>query len=212
MRPYRNPYAEQNMNYSYPWIRGAEQGMWLPGMDEDREEKRDMEYWKQLYPAQTRRVQREVEHQCDLLEYDGSVMYDEYPDRIALARICEAVYQALMQENTGNAMAQYPAGMPENRSNSGNALTGNMPVDMGNGEGIPDDEMMEDESPLSDDGIMSEEESEEAYDFRSPSGLEMMQMDRRDRSIQDLIEVLLYNEIHRRRRRRRRHRSWYFGS
>ncbi len=78
--------------------------MWEPEREEDPEEMRDREYWMQMYPGQTRRIQREVEHQCDLMDYEGSVMYDEYPDRIALARICEAVYQGLMQtsENEEN--------------------------------------------------------------------------------------------------------------
>jgi len=184
-------YPHPFQGYSYPWLRSAEQGMWTPGMDEDGQEQRDLEYWQQLYPAQTRQVQREVERQVDLADYDGSVIYDEYPDRIAMARLCEAVYRALMQTDAQNEMRGYPLGMPSDSS----------------------------EYPVPD--IMPEEESEEAYDFGS-DGIEAMQ--RRDgnngrgdwksfgdRGLPSLIEVLLYNEIHRRRRRRRGRRSWYFG-
>ena len=68
------------------------------------------------------------------------------------------------------------------------------------------------ESEEQDDGaIAPEEESEEAFDFRTAHGVEMMQIGRDRRLVQDLIEVLLYNEIYHRRCRRRQNRSWYFG-
>ena len=247
----RNRYEYQRNSYpyntySYPWLSSAEQGVWMPGMgSDDREERKDLEYWKQLYPAQTRRIQREVERQCDMLDYDGSIIYDEYPDRIALAQICEAIYQALMQEDAQNAMREYPAGMPGqdlNRLGDGiwrrgrnggkdiperitvpENMAGDMDTDMtedmaedlsgdpDTGAEMEEDGMMSDDGSYSSDYIAPEEETDEAYDFRSDSGVEMMQVCGGGRCMQDLIEVLLYNEIHRRRCRRRRGRSWYFG-
>lgn len=176
-------------------------------MEEDREEQRDLEYWMQLYPAQTRRIQREVEHQCDLLDYDGSVIYDDYPDRIALSRICEAVYQALMQQEASDAMRQYPMGMPDRMPNRTlDRMSDRMPDDMS----ADTMSFSEEETDMDSSGQIApqEEPSEPAYDFRS-GGIGMMQAD--GRNLQDLIEILLFNEIHRRRRRRRRRHSWYFG-
>ncbi len=88
-------------------------GLWMPDSVWDREEKRDLEYWEQLYPAETRRLQREVTRQCDRLDYSGSFIYDEYPDRIALARLCEAVYEAYREAEEKNRMGEYPMGIPQ---------------------------------------------------------------------------------------------------
>lgn len=177
--------------YSYPWLSSASREVWTPGGGRDREEKKDLEYWKQLYPAKVRRVQREVEHQCDLLDYSGSMIYDEYPDRMALSRICEAVYQALVQEEARGVLGKDPSGMPA-PAGSGSQEDGDMVEELGTDE----------------DFIMPEEEDDTA----APSlSMEAMQYQGDDRSLQDMIEVLLYNEIYRRRCCRRRGRSWYFG-
>ena len=57
------------------------------------EQERFPEERKYLYPAEVGKIQREVEEACDRMEYDGSLMYDEYPDKVqveAMARkICE---------------------------------------------------------------------------------------------------------------------------
>ena len=39
---------------------------------------------KSYYPETARRIQEKVEEECDLLDYEGSRMYDEYPDRYML--------------------------------------------------------------------------------------------------------------------------------
>lgn len=188
--------------------------MWMPEMDDDREERRDLEYWMQLYPAQTRQIQREVERQCDMLDYNGSVIYDEFPDRVALARICEAIYQALMQGEmmqgtmpgsmtggmSGNMPGRMPGNMPERMSSD---MTGDM--------SDQDDDTMDIDTMDTASDIAPEEESDGAYDYWNGGGMESYQVRGRDRSVQDLIEVLLFNEIHRRRRRRRNRRSWYMG-
>jgi len=51
------------------------------------------QYWKSLYPEKIKKIQQEIEHTCDELDYAGSFIYDEYPDKINLNRtgrqICE---------------------------------------------------------------------------------------------------------------------------
>ena len=49
-----------------------------------------------------RRLQPYVEECCDRLEYEGSMMYDEYPDRLSLLRKSQEVWeQAQKRENIG---------------------------------------------------------------------------------------------------------------
>ena len=166
--------------------------MWEPELEDDPTEARDMEYWQQLYPEQTRRVQREVSHQCDLLDYEGSVMYDEYPDRIALARICESIYNTLMQ----NGIISEPP-RPDQEFINGNQRD------------------MEDASYMDDDKYSSNSSDRpmDGQNYDPIGSVDMMQyrqtIRRPSRSLQNLIEVLLYQEMHHRWRRRRRNRRWW---
>ncbi|NLY48776.1 MAG: hypothetical protein GX059_07120 [Clostridiales bacterium] len=52
-----------------------------------------MNYFTRLYPNTARRILNEVNDECDKLEYDGSVMFDEYPDRVTLDRIVDRIYE-----------------------------------------------------------------------------------------------------------------------
>ncbi|MFR8328759.1 hypothetical protein [Clostridium sp.] len=47
----------------------------------------DFAYFKSLYPAACKQMQLCVEAVCDELEYEGSPIYDEYPDRIFLEKL-----------------------------------------------------------------------------------------------------------------------------
>ena len=44
---------------------------------EEMEYERDMERMKQMYPDKAKKVQRYVEDECDKMEYEGSMMFDE---------------------------------------------------------------------------------------------------------------------------------------
>lgn len=59
------------------------------------EYQKDMERMKELYPSEVRRVQELVEEECDKMEYEGSLMFDEYPDRLMLRRICSRICDKL---------------------------------------------------------------------------------------------------------------------
>ena len=57
------------------------------------------------YPEAADRIREKVEKECRLLDYEGSRLYDEYPDRFMLYHICSLV----KDEMTKDASAQ---GMP----------------------------------------------------------------------------------------------------
>jgi hypothetical protein len=52
--------------------------------DDGRREERDIEYMKSLYPDMAKRLLPYVEEECDRMEYQNSMMYDEYPDKLQL--------------------------------------------------------------------------------------------------------------------------------
>ena len=53
------------------------QNMYLTEMEYER----DMERMKELYPKEVDELQKMIERRCDEMEYEGSRMYDENPDR-----------------------------------------------------------------------------------------------------------------------------------
>ena len=57
----------------------------------------DFAYFKSLYPAACKQMQLCVEAVCDELEYEGSPIYDEYPDQLQLRMMCSRIYNQVMQ-------------------------------------------------------------------------------------------------------------------
>ena len=53
------------------------------GPDAGRDAMRDLEYLQQMYPREVKRYQMRISEMLDKMDYDGSMIYDEYPDRTA---------------------------------------------------------------------------------------------------------------------------------
>ena len=66
--------------------------------DDDRKARRDYDYMKSIYPDAAKRVLPYIEEECDRMEYDGSMMYDEYPDRLQLRLMCRRIYDKAEKE------------------------------------------------------------------------------------------------------------------
>ena len=60
----------------------------------------EMDYLRGLYPSAAKRKQVLAEEACDLLEYPGSPMYDEYPDRLQLLLLCRRIYNRAKEDET----------------------------------------------------------------------------------------------------------------
>lgn len=60
--------------------------------DDDKIEKRDFEYMKSLYPMTAKKILPYVEEECERMEYEGSVIYDEYPDQLQIRMMCNRIY------------------------------------------------------------------------------------------------------------------------
>ena len=72
--------------------------------DDDRIARRDLDYMKSLYPAAAKRLIPYIEEECDRLEYEGSMMYDEYPDQLQLRLMCRRIYDQVAQEEENPAL------------------------------------------------------------------------------------------------------------
>jgi hypothetical protein len=71
----------------------------LYGYDNSADLDKDLEYMKYLYPNTARTIQSEIDRQCDQMEYDGSIMFDEYPDKVSLERIVDRIYDKVKDLN-----------------------------------------------------------------------------------------------------------------
>lgn len=71
---------------------------------------KDLRKLQELFPREARVIQEQIREQCDQMEYEGSAMFDEYPDRYTLESICRRIYRDTNPEEelTGTAYLKNP--------------------------------------------------------------------------------------------------------
>ena len=81
--------------------------------DDDKNMRRDLDYMKSIYPKAAKLLLPYVEEECDRMEYDGSMMYDEYPDQLQLRLMCRRIYDQVAEEmeNPGEWLLDLIQGM-----------------------------------------------------------------------------------------------------
>ena len=65
---------------------------------------RDLEYLQQMYPAEAKRYQKVIAGILDKLDYEGSMIYDEYPSPVYKA----ATYQDIHHKSCFLHSPAYP--------------------------------------------------------------------------------------------------------
>ena len=165
----------------------------------EMEYEKDLERMKELYPREVQRLQQLIERRCDQMEYDGSRMYDENPDRMMLEEEVRRILEQFLRENPqyGNmnqgmpprpGMSPRPEDMPPR------------PEDMPPRPGIPPRPGMPprpgDMGPAIPMPLSAEELSAQHREHEHPW-------------LRSLIGILFNDEIYRRRCRHRRCRRWW---
>ena len=64
---------------------------------EEKRDRRDVEYMKSMYPVSAKKILPYVEEECDRMEYEGSMIYDEYPDRLLLYLMAGRIYDRMKE-------------------------------------------------------------------------------------------------------------------
>ncbi len=72
---------------------------------EEAEYEKDSRKLQEMYPKEAKDVQVLVDDACDRMEYEGSMMFDEYPDRCCLKLICRQIYRDLTSQEELQGMA-----------------------------------------------------------------------------------------------------------
>ncbi|MCI9515560.1 MAG: hypothetical protein HFI80_08750 [Lachnospiraceae bacterium] len=71
----------------YYQMPGYPQALW-----QEMESDKDMQKLKEMYPDAAKEILPYIEEECDKMEYEGSVMFDEYPDRVMMGKIRNTIY------------------------------------------------------------------------------------------------------------------------
>lgn len=59
---------------------------------------RDLEYLQQMYPVEAKKYQKIVASVLDKLDYEGSMIYDEYPDRWRMYKLTKDITDRIRRE------------------------------------------------------------------------------------------------------------------
>lgn len=82
---------------------------------------RDLEYLQQMYPAEAKKYQKIIAEVLDKIDYEGSMIYDEYPDKWQIYRLTQLIVDKIRkQQETDQAAAM------------GDISDGGMNYEMGN--------------------------------------------------------------------------------
>ena len=65
----------------------------------------DLEYLQQMYPYYAKRYQGVILSVVDKMDYDGSFIYDQYPDKLTMQRVVSSVL-AIIKANEENSVQQ----------------------------------------------------------------------------------------------------------
>lgn len=59
---------------------------------------RDLEYLQQMYPSEAKRYQKTISDILDKLDYEGSMIYDEYPDKWQIYKLSRDILDRIKRE------------------------------------------------------------------------------------------------------------------
>ena len=78
--------------YDYPL---QEMAIWKEGEmsqeEWEQEWEKEVKRLVEMYPSKAREIQNKVTEACEAMEYEGSRMYDEYPDTMMLQQQCQKI-------------------------------------------------------------------------------------------------------------------------
>lgn len=58
----------------------------------------DISYLKSIYPDSTKKIMDTIKATCDEYDYEGSCLYDQYPDRIWMEKISNSIYEQIKDD------------------------------------------------------------------------------------------------------------------
>lgn len=72
----------------------------------ERMQEEEFALMKSYYPQTVRQIQEIVETECGLLDYEGSCLYDEYPDKYMLYHLSSRIKDSLRPEISSQSVRE----------------------------------------------------------------------------------------------------------
>ena len=180
----------------------SQQGIWGmlmgddPAFESQRLAERDLRQLQSMYPEAAKIMLPYIEEICDKMEYEGSSMYDQYPDRITVYRLAGEIFEKIQDQFPEQkpvmkdemlAMQYRPSepGQPPRPLPPGTGSQPPRPLPPGAGPQPP--------RPFPPGPDSQPPRPDPRYGYNQP-GVNW---------VQDLAQVLLLNEMHHRRRRKK---------
>ena len=98
----RNQNADMIYKDFYPFYASYANPMLYRG---EKEQEEEFSLMKSYYPDTARKIQEKAEAQCQMLDYEGSRLYDEYPDRFMLYHLGRKIVDEVRSEADMDAMS-----------------------------------------------------------------------------------------------------------
>lgn len=95
-----DPQKTYNEGYNLDYMQWQQNGF----VEEDRILE-DLEYLQQMYPSYAKKYQSVIVSAVDKVDYNGSFIYDQYPDKLTLQQIVNSV-MAIIKRNEENIVMQ----------------------------------------------------------------------------------------------------------
>lgn len=174
---------------AFPFYMGYQgYGQWAqPGIVPEDRILEDLEYLQQMYPTYARRYQNTISSVIDKMDYDGSFIYDQYPDKLTIQRMVESVMAVIRtNEEAGSVMN------PDMQRNS----TVPEPVVMP--QNMPENPMQS--APMA--NVTGSNMTDKALTEQAP-------WREKEPWIRELVTVLMYYEILTRRRKKNKTNQYY---
>lgn len=89
------------MEAAKPFYRTAGKGKFY---EQEEPVIRDKIFMRSYYPKDAGYVQSFVDDACDRLDYEGSFIYDEYPDRESIERVCQSICRQMEESREMESM------------------------------------------------------------------------------------------------------------
>ncbi|MFG6369980.1 MAG: hypothetical protein K1W16_16495 [Lachnospiraceae bacterium] len=119
---------------AFPFYMGYQgYGQWAqPGIVPEDRILEDLEYLQQMYPTYARKYQSAISSVVDKMDYDGSFLYDQYPDKLTIQRMVEGVMTVIKANEKESIMETISEktiqqGIMEDNISTDHALTESAP-------------------------------------------------------------------------------------
>lgn len=71
---------------------------YLYASDDQIRRMQDLEYLQQLYPQEAKKIQKKVLMHIEPIDYNGSFLYDEYPDQLMMYRVVAGILNEMKRD------------------------------------------------------------------------------------------------------------------